>query len=123
MSDVLCRMIPFLFFPLAASLTLNPMNYDVSLLNPRSLLANAPYLSRDTNSSAVNNITSNITSGSEKFIWIIEDIYNTSNFFQWVPQFVAPTPIFNGPPSSDPFPSSLERTQLSMYFSHLPFPS
>lgn len=83
MSDVLCWMIPFLLFPLTASLTLNPMNYNVPLLSPRLLLPqNVPYLNRDTNSSALNNITSNVTSGSEKFIWIIEDTYNTSNFFQ-----------------------------------------
>lgn len=93
MSDVLCWMIPFLLFPLTASLTFNPTNYNESILSPRLLLPqNAPYLSRDTNSSARNNI-SNITSGSQKFIWIIEDTYNTSNFFQWVPQFVVRTPI------------------------------
>jgi hypothetical protein len=92
MSDVLCWMIPFLLFPLTASLTFNPTNYNESILSPRLLLPqNAPYL-RDTNASARNNI-SNITSGSQKFIWIIEDTYNTSNFFQWVPQFVVRTPI------------------------------
>jgi hypothetical protein len=94
MSDFLCWIIPFLLFPLTASLTFNPTNYNESILSPRLLLPqNAPYLSRDTNSSARNNITSNITSGSQKFIWIIEDTYNTSNFFQWVPQFVVRTPI------------------------------
>jgi hypothetical protein len=94
MSDVLCWMIPFLLFPLTASLTFNPTNNNESILSPRLLLPqNAPYLSRDTNSSALNNITSNITSGSQKFIWIIEDTYNSSNFFQWVTQFVVRTPI------------------------------
>ena len=94
MSDVLCWMIPFLVFPLTASLTFNPTNYNESMLRPRlSLPQNAPYLSRDTNTSALNNITSNVTSGSQKFIWIIEDTFNTSNFFQWVPQFVVRTPI------------------------------
>jgi hypothetical protein len=94
MSDVLCWMIPFLLFPLAASLTFNPTNHNESILDPRSLLPqNAPYLSRDTNSSALNNITSNVTSGSQQFIWIIEDTYNASNFFQWVPQFVVRTAI------------------------------
>src|SRR6267154_3423631 len=120
MSDLLCWMIPFLLFPLAASLTFNPTNYNESMLRPRLLLPqNAPYLSRDTNTSSLNNITSNITSGSQKFIWIIEDTYNTSNFFQWVPQLWF-EPRFNGPPSLDPFPSSLDRTQLSMHFLHLP---
>lgn len=94
MSAVLCWMIPFLLFPLTASLTLNPTNYDESILSPRLLLPqNAPYLRRDTNSSALNNITSNSTSGSQKFIWIIQDTYNSSNFFQWVPQFVVRTSI------------------------------
>jgi hypothetical protein len=92
MSNVLCWMIPFLLFPLTASLTFNPTNYNESILRPRLLPQNAPYLGRGTNSSALNNI-SNITSGSEKFIWIIEDTYNASNFFQWVPQFVVRTPI------------------------------
>ena len=94
MSVVLCWMIPFLLFPLTASLTYNPTNHNESILSPRLLLPqNAPYLSRDTNSSTLNNITSNITSGSQKFIWIIEDTYNASNFFQWVPQFVVRTTI------------------------------
>ncbi|KAI0283293.1 concanavalin A-like lectin/glucanase domain-containing protein [Russula aff. rugulosa BPL654] len=83
MSDVLCWMIPFLLFPLTASLTFNPTNHNESILSPRQLLPqNAPYLSRDTNSSTLNNITNNVTSGSEQFIWIIEDTYNASNFFQ-----------------------------------------
>ncbi len=93
MSDVLCWMIPFLLFPLTASVTFNPTNHNESILSPRLLPQNAPYLSRDTNSSTLNNITSNITSGSQKFIWIIEDTYNASNFFQWVMQFVVRTPI------------------------------
>jgi hypothetical protein len=42
---------------------------------------NAPYFRRDTNSTALNNITSNITSGSDKVIWIIQDTYNATNFF------------------------------------------
>ena len=85
MSHVLCWMIPFLFFPLTASFTLNPMNHNESASSPRILLPqNAPYLPRDTNTTALNNITSNITSGSQKFIWIIEDTYNATNFFQWV---------------------------------------
>jgi hypothetical protein len=89
MSDVLCLIIPFLLFPLTTSLTFNPTNEPI--LSP--LPQNATYLRRDVNSSALNNITSNITSGSEKFIWIIEDTYNASNFFQWVPQFVVRTLI------------------------------
>jgi len=94
MSHVLCWMIPFLLFSLTASLTFNPTNYNESMLRPRLLLPqNAPYLSRDTNSSSANNRTSNNTSGSQKFIWIIEDTYNSSNFFQCVPQFVVRTPI------------------------------
>lgn len=91
MSDLLRWMIPFLLFPLTASLTFNPTNHNESILN--LLPQNAPYLRRDTNSSALNNITSNVTSGSEQFIWIIEDTYNASNFFQWVPQFVVRTAI------------------------------
>jgi len=80
MSNVLCWVIPFVLFPLTVSLSLN---YDEPILSPRFLIPqNAPYLRRDANSSAINNITSNITSGSEKFIWIIEDTYNASNFFQ-----------------------------------------
>jgi len=94
MSDVLCWIIPFLLFPLTASLTLNPTNYIESILSPRLLLPrNAPYSSRATNASTLNNITTNITSGSQKFIWIIQDNYNASNFFQWVPQSVVRTPF------------------------------
>ena len=101
MSDVLCWMVPFLLFPLTTSLTFNPTNYDnESILRPRLLPQNAPYLSRATNSSAVNNITNNTTSGSgsQKFIWIIEDTYNTSNFFQWVPQPGGSNPDSTGLP-------------------------
>jgi hypothetical protein len=93
MSDVLCWIISFLLFPLTASLTFNPTNYNESMLRRSWQPQNTPYLSRDTNSSALNNITGNATSGSQKFIWIIEDTYNTSNFFQWVPQFVVRTPV------------------------------
>jgi hypothetical protein len=99
MSDVLCWMIPFLLFPLTASLTFHPTNYNDSTLRPRLMLPeNAPYLSRDTNSSALNNVTSNITSGSQKFIWIIEDTYNTSNFFQWGPAVCGSNPDPTGLP-------------------------
>ncbi|KAI0257529.1 glycoside hydrolase family 16 protein [Lactifluus subvellereus] len=44
---------------------------------------NVPYLRRDTNSSSVlNNTTSNSTSSSQKFLWVIQDTYDASNFFQ-----------------------------------------
>jgi hypothetical protein len=53
-------------------------------LGPRiSLPQNVPYLRRDTNSStALNNTTSNTTSSSEDFLWVIQDTYDGSNFFQ-----------------------------------------
>ena len=122
MSDVLCWIIPFLLFPLAASLTFNPTNYDESMLRPRiSLPQNTPYLSRDTNSSALNNITGNATSGSQKFIWIIEDTYNTSNFFQWVPQLVVRTPIQCASPiRSFNFFTGPDPTQYVLFTSALP---
>jgi len=83
MLHVLCWMIPFLLFPLSAPLTLNPTDHNESIMNLRLLLPqNAPYLRRDANSSTLNNITSNITSGNQKFLWIIEDTYNASNFFE-----------------------------------------
>ncbi|KAI0307829.1 concanavalin A-like lectin/glucanase domain-containing protein [Multifurca ochricompacta] len=55
----------------------SPPNYNESLLLPQ----NMPYLRRDTNSSVLNNTTSNTTSGSESFLWIIQDTYDQSNFF------------------------------------------
>ncbi|KAI0002001.1 hypothetical protein BJV77DRAFT_30217 [Russula vinacea] len=81
MSDVLYWIIPFLLFPLTASRTF-ATNSNESISSPRiTLPPNAPYFRRDTNNTALNNITSNITSGSEKVIWIIQDTYNASNFF------------------------------------------
>ncbi|KAI0004307.1 glycoside hydrolase family 16 protein [Russula compacta] len=70
----------FLFLPLTAALnvfTNEPLS-SPQTWEPQNL----PYLRRDTNNSVLNNITSNITSGSEKFLWVIQDIYNASNFFQ-----------------------------------------
>jgi len=65
-------MIPFfLLFPLVTPLA----------PSSDSLLQNIPYFRRSSNGTALNNVTSNITSGSEKVIWIIQDIYNSSNFF------------------------------------------
>jgi hypothetical protein len=54
-------------------------------LGPRiSLPRNVPYVHRDNSNGTgvLNNITSNITSGSEQFLWVIQDTYDASNFFQ-----------------------------------------
>jgi hypothetical protein len=61
----------------------NPTIRNDSTPGPRILLPqNAPYLPRDTNGTALNNVTSNVTSGSETFLWIIQDTYDASNFFK-----------------------------------------
>ena len=76
---LLYSMIPFLLFPPVTPFALSSNESLSSLISQ-----NIPYFRRSTdgNGTALNNITSNITSGSEKVIWIIQDIYNASNFFQ-----------------------------------------
>jgi beta-glucanase (GH16 family) len=68
-------------------------NHNASLLNlnpPILLPQNARYLPRDTNVS--NNKTSNTTSSSGSFVWIIEDTYDASNFFDSFTFFTGPDP-------------------------------
>ncbi|KAI0304861.1 concanavalin A-like lectin/glucanase domain-containing protein [Russula brevipes] len=73
-----------LLLPLAAAVSVFDLaNRDESVFRPRiSLPQNVPYVRReDTNSSVLNNVTSNVTSGSQSIIWIIQDTYDASNFF------------------------------------------
>ncbi|KAI9508757.1 glycoside hydrolase family 16 protein [Russula earlei] len=71
-----------LLLPLTAAISVvDPINRSESISAPILLPQNVPNLRRDTNSSALNNITSNITSGAEKVLWIIQDTYDASNFF------------------------------------------
>ncbi|KAH9968940.1 glycoside hydrolase family 16 protein [Russula dissimulans] len=79
-------MLTILLFPLTAAVTVvNPTNSSESKSNarPRILLPpqNIADLRRDTNTNTQNNVTSNTTSGAQKNIYIIEDIYNSTNFF------------------------------------------
>jgi hypothetical protein len=74
-----------LLLPLAAAVSVFDLaNRDESVFRPRiSLPQNVPYIRReDTNSSVLNNVTSNVTSGSQSIIWIIQDTYDASNFFE-----------------------------------------
>ncbi|KAI9445170.1 glycoside hydrolase family 16 protein [Lactarius indigo] len=67
----------------AAVTVFNPLNHNASIPSPPSLLPQNPHhLRRDTNSSASNNKTSNTTSDSGSFVWIIQDTYDASNFFE-----------------------------------------
>jgi len=69
--------------PVAVSVV-NPTDRNDSTSSPPILLPhNTPDLRRDSNSTVLNNITSNITSGSEKFLWIIQDTYAAPNFFDY----------------------------------------
>lgn len=68
--------------PVAVSVV-NPTDRNDSTSSPPILLLrNTPDLRRDSNSTVLNNITSNITSGSEKSLWIIQDTYAAPNFFE-----------------------------------------
>lgn len=71
-----------ILLPSAAAVTvLSPPNHNASIPNSPVLLPQeARHLRRDTNSSVSNNKTSNTTSAS--FVWIIEDTYDASNFFE-----------------------------------------
>ncbi|KAI0274666.1 concanavalin A-like lectin/glucanase domain-containing protein [Gloeopeniophorella convolvens] len=71
-----------LLFPRAEASVSGPQNRNETLSPRISLPQNIPHLRRDTNSSILNNITSNITSGSQPFLWIIQDTYDASNFFE-----------------------------------------
>lgn len=62
-------------------------NHNTSRLSPPILLPqNARHLRRDTN------VSSNTTSSSESFVWIIEDTYDASNFFESFTFFTGPDP-------------------------------
>jgi len=65
----------------AAVTVLNAPIHNTSIPSPPILFPqNAPHLRRATNAS--NNNTNNTTSNSEPFVWIIEDTYDASNFFE-----------------------------------------
>jgi hypothetical protein len=86
-SHLMISMLTILLFPLTAAVTVvNPTNSSESKSNarPRILLPpqNIADLRRDTNTNTQNNVTSNTTSGAQKNIYIIEDIYNSTNFFE-----------------------------------------
>jgi hypothetical protein len=69
---------------ISALTTLLSLTAAVSALSPRGLLPqNVPYLRRGTtNGTLLNNITSNTTSSSENFLWVIQDTFDASNFFE-----------------------------------------
>ncbi|KAI9460851.1 concanavalin A-like lectin/glucanase domain-containing protein [Lactarius psammicola] len=73
-----------ILLPSAAAVTVfNPPNHNASIPSPPTLLPqNAHHLRRDTNSSLSNNNTTNTTSDSGSFVWILQDTYDASNFFE-----------------------------------------
>ena len=83
-SHLMISTLMIIFLPLTAAVSVvNPVNSSEFNTRPRILLPqNVPDLRRDTNSSILNNITSNITSGSLKNIYVIQDTFDSSNFFQ-----------------------------------------